>query len=217
MTLTRLRHTQIFTIFGFLLLFSGIAEAQSLEKRVNALEEYVETFQPTLIEFSEELQDNIQKYTKGLEASLDSYSKSLQQQVNTHLESLKNDSAVLDLNTQAFQSVDTNGGRFLVSVDRVEKMPSGAFRIYLNIGNINFADYNGFKIKLIWGKKFYPGFAQKMSDWRETLRGAEYTFEGALLKGSWNQVEIDIEAADSGELAHVEFEMTVLSVELQSL
>ncbi len=217
MRVTRARFINFFVFFAMAVLWTPVAEAQSLEKRLSALEEYVETFQPTLIEFSEELQNNIQKYTKGLEASLESYSKSLQQQVNSHLETLRKDSVVLDLNTQAFQSVDTNGGRFLVSVDRVEKMPSGAFRIYLNIGNINFADYNGFKIKLIWGKKFYPGFAQKMSDWRETLRGAEYTFEGALIMGSWNQVEIDIEAADSGELAHVEFEMTVLSVELQSL
>lgn len=211
------QRSKIFAFFLIILFSATFAQAQSLEKRVDALEEYVETFQPTLIEFSEELQNNIQKYTKGLEASLESYSKSLQQQVNSHLETLRKDSVVLDLNTQAFQSVDTNGGRFLVSVDRVEKMPSGAFRIYLNVGNINSADYNGFKIKLIWGKKFYPGFAQKMSDWRETLKGAEYTFEGALVKGSWNQVEIDIQAADSGELAHVEFEMTVLSVELQSL
>ncbi|MBZ0167509.1 MAG: apolipoprotein A1/A4/E family protein, partial [Candidatus Omnitrophica bacterium] len=103
-------------VFLFVVVLSPPAAAQSLEKRIDALEDYVETFQPTLIEFSEELQNNIQKYTKGLESSLESYSKSLQQQVNSHLDTLKKDSVVLDLNTQAFQSVDTNGGRFLVSV-----------------------------------------------------------------------------------------------------
>lgn len=203
-------------IYLFLTCSPAQAQNQNMEKRVHALEEYVETFQPTLIEFSEELQNNIQKYTKGLEQSLENYSNSLQKQVNDHLKTLKRTTVVLDPSTPAFQSVETNGGQFLVSVDRVEQMPSGAFRLYLNIGNLNFADYNGFKIKLIWGTKFYPGFAQKIEEWHDTLRGTEYTFEGTLYKGAWNQVEVDVEAKDSGDLAYIEFEMTVLAVELQS-
>ena len=216
MTVKKSIFIQFSLILTMILLLCPQVMAQTLEKRVNALEEYVETFQPTLIEFSDELQNNIQKYTKGLEQSLQTYSNSLQSQVNSHLKQMKRKSINLDPNTPAFQSVETNAGSFLISVDRVEKMPSGAFRVFLNIGNYNFADYNGFKIKLIWGTKFYPGFAQKMDDWRDTLRGTEYTFDGTLYKGAWNQVEVDIEAKDSGELAHIEFELTVLSVELQS-
>lgn len=214
LTVTFLSRTAFIVVYLFLP--CTLVHAQNIEKRVHALEEYVETFQPTLIEFSEELQNNIQKYTKGLEQSLESYSNSLQKQVNNHLKEMKRNTVVLDPSTPAFQSVETNGGQFLVSVDRVEKMPSGAFRLYLNIGNLNFADYNGFKIKLIWGVKFYPGFAQKIEDWHDTLRGTEYTFEGTLYRGAWNQVEVDIDAKDSGDLAYIEFEMTVLAVELQS-
>ncbi|MGE0267645.1 MAG: hypothetical protein AB7S78_04220 [Candidatus Omnitrophota bacterium] len=214
LTITFLSRAAFIAVYLFLT--CTFVYAQNIEKRVHALEEYVETFQPTLIEFSEELQNNIQKYTKGLEQSLESYSSSLQKQVNTHLKEMKRNTVILDPSTPSFQSVETNGGQFLVSVDRVEKMPSGAFRLYLNIGNLNFADYNGFKIKLIWGMKFYPGFAQKIEDWHDTLRGTEYTFEGTLTRGAWNQVEVDIEAKDSGELAYIEFEMTVLAVELQS-
>lgn len=204
-------------IFIFLFLIVAVnAQAQNIENRVDALEEYVETFQPTLIEFSEELQRNIQKYTQGLEDSLQNYSKNLQQKVNSQIKTLNRKQIVIDPNSPAFQSVESNAGTFLVSVDRVERLPSGVFRLYLNLGNYNFADYKGFIVKLVWGPKFYPGYGSKIEEWRDTLNGTEYTFDGTLYKGVWNQVEVDINAENSGDLAHIEFEITVLSVELKS-
>lgn len=212
-----------FSKLGLGVFFSGImlvcvqpAAAQNLENRVNALEEYVETFQPTLIEFSEELQNNIQKYTRGLESNLQAYSKQLQEQLNVQVKDLDRKKIILDLNSPAFQSIDTNAGSLLVSVDRVETLPTGDLRIYLNIGNYNFADYRGFRIKLLWGTKFYPGYGQELEEWRETLTGAEYTYEGYIRKGVWNSIEVDVKAKSAADLAHVEMELAVLSVELQA-
>lgn len=203
-------------ILPAVILLAADVQAQNIENRVNALEEYVETFQPTLIEFSEELQNNIQKYTKGLEQSLQNYSDQLQEQLNTQMKSMDKKMIVLDLNNPAFQSIESNAGNFLISVDRVEKLPTGEYRVYMNIGNYNYADYKGFRIKLLWGSKFYPGYSQKIEEWRDTLTGAEYTFEGYIRKGVWNQVEIDIKAADTASLAYVEMELAVMSVELKA-
>ncbi|MBP9853642.1 MAG: DUF3251 domain-containing protein [Candidatus Omnitrophica bacterium] len=200
----------------FFLICSGAYAQNNVENRVQALEEYVETFQPTLVKFSEELQNNIQDYTKQLEQNLENFSAGLQTQVNTQIKELKRGVIVLDPSTPAFQSVDTNGGQFLVSIDRVEQMPSGSFRLYLNIGNLNNADYKGFKINIVWGKKFYAGYTQKIEEWRDTLKGAEYTFDGTLTRGAWNQAQLDIQVPDSSDLGYIEFEMVVLSVELQS-
>ena len=189
--------------------------AQKIERRVKALEEYVETFQPTLLEFSTNIEKSIQDYTQGLEISLSQFTKKLQMDLDSRLRKVNDRSVVLNVASTAYQNISTNTGNFLISVDHFDTIPGG-FRLYMNIGNPNFADYKGFKLRFRWGKKYHSGYTISYDEWRETLVGAEYTFNGSLYKGMWNQVEVDIEAPSSSDLAYLECEMDVLSIELQS-
>jgi len=185
-----------------------------LEDRVRALENYVETFQPTLRQFSENMQNSIRDYTQGLESSLKNYSKQLQTDLEERLQNLDRRIIMLDPVAKSYQTMDTRTGTFLIAVERMEPLEDG-FRLHLNIGNPNFADYKDFKLRLVWGRKWMPSYPISYAEWRQSLTGAEYTFQGALQKGMWNPVKVDLVPAGAGQLGHIECEMEVSSVELQ--
>jgi len=220
MILFQMRHKEfLFTLlFSFLFLFMCAQPvlAQEMERRVQALEDYVETFQPTLLEFSTNLQNSIQGYTEGLETSLNRFTKKLQVDLDNRLRDVSRRAVVLNLASKSYHNIETNTGNFLISVERFESIPNG-YRLYVNIGNPNFADYEGFKLRLRWGKKYHSGYTISFDQWRKSLAGAEYTFDGKLYKGLWNQVEVDINAPSSSDLAYLECELDVLSIELQSV
>jgi len=202
--------------FSFSLICTQPVLAQEMERRVQALEDYVATFQPTLLEYSENLQNSIQGYTAGLETSLNRFTKKLQVDLDNRLRDVNRKSVVLNVTSKSYQNIETNTGNFLISVDGFESIPNG-YRLYVNIGNPNFANYEGFKLRFRWGKKYHSGYTISFDQWRASLAGAEYTFNGKLHKGLWNQVEVDIEAPSPGDLAYLECEMDVLSIELQSV
>jgi len=201
-----------------MMLISEGADAQQteteLEWRVQKLEKYVETFQPTIRELSRNLNESIQEYTKGLESSLESYSQKLQINLDERLSSINRQTVILNPYSKAYQSIETNTGTFLISVGKVEQLEDGV-RLHVNIGNPNYADYENFKLKLIWGTKWEGGVTIPYGQWRQSLNGAEYTFKGRLQKGKWNTVTIDLSPLGSGPLNYLECEMNVSSVELE--
>ena len=185
-----------------------------LEWRVQKLEKYIETFQPTISALSNNLNESIQEYTKGLESSLESYSQKLQINLDERLNNINRKVAILNPYSNSYQSIETGTGIFLISIGKVESLATGT-RLHLNIGNPNYADYKDFKLKLIWGKKFVGGFNITYEQWRQSLSGAEYTFQGRLEKGKWNTVTVDLDSTDGGRLDYLECEMSVSSVELE--
>lgn len=204
-------------MIALMMLMSAEAIAQQseteLEWRVQKLEKYVETFQPTISELSHNLNESIQEYTKGLESSLESYSQKLQINLDERLSSINRQTVILNPYSKSYQSIETNTGTFLISVEKVEQLEEGV-RLHMNIGNPNYADYENFKLKLIWGSKWADGLTTTYDQWRQSLNGAEYTFQGKLKKGKWNTVTVDLSPMGSKPLDYLECEMNVSSVEL---
>jgi len=205
------------TIAIIMLMGKTAAAQQSeteLEWRVLKLEKYIETFQPTISELSNNLNESIQEYTKGLESSLESYSQKLQMSLDERLNHMNRQVVTLNPYSKSFTSIETNTGTFLISVEKVEPLETG-IRLHLKIGNPNYADYQDFKLKFIWGKKWGGGLTATYEQWRQSLTGSEYTFQGKLEKGKWNTVTADLSPTDGGQLEYLECEMNVSSVELE--
>jgi len=185
----------------------------ALEWRVQKLEKYVETFQPTINELSNNLNNSIQEYTKGLGESLETYSQKLQINLDERLNSVNQKVAVLNPYSKSYQSIVTNTGMFLISVEKVEPTATG-IRLHIRIGNPNYADYQDFQLKLIWGRKWAGGYGLTYEQWRQSLRGAEYSFQGRLERGKWNMVSVDLNLDDGEKIDYLECELNVSSVEL---
>jgi len=204
----------IFCIMGMMIVSPVVFSQDALEERVTQIEKYLDTIRPTLLDFSDQLQKSVQDYTTQLETSLTDFSQGLQADVDQRLAVVDKKSVVLDPTSKEFQRIDTNTGVFLISVDKLEKIDDG-YRLALNVGNPNYADYRDFSIQLLWGDKWDGGRIKSYEQWRSSLKGAEYSFQGALKKGQWSRVEVDIAPADSSQLGYIECRMAVLSVEMQ--
>ena len=211
-------------VVGFFLLanYSEAAEEAvpqekllELENRLNSLEAYVEKIQPTLVEFSDNLHESIKKYTQELEDSLNGYSQKLEANLEERLRSVDTRKVVLNPFSKAYQRIDTNSGYFLISVQDMKPIENG-FRLVLHIGNPNYADFSEFKVRLFWGKAWDPNSTVSYEDWRRSLSGSEYVFQGTIKKGMWNPMEVDLVPADTAQLGYLECELVVASVELQS-
>lgn len=216
--MTCFKLTVLFFIF-FFISFSGRVLAQDnktdIEERVQAVENYIEGFQPALNKFSEDMQNTVHTYNQGLESNLNKYYIKLRDKLDQRLSTLDNRIIVLDTSGKTFQRVDTDAGMFLVSIEKKELIENG-IRLHMNIGNINFADFSDYKIKLVWGKKWTGGEAgDSYAAWRESLTGAEFSFQGALIKGVWNPVKIDLVPADSSKVEYIECGMSVSAVILE--
>jgi len=128
-----------------------------LETRVDALESYVETIEPTLAEFSNDVQKNVRDYTKGLEQGIEDYSIKLQRQVDERLSEMDSKTIILNPASKSYQKIDTNTGSFFVFVHKMEPMRDG-FRLHLRIGNPYYASFKNFNLKVVWGKKWNSKF-----------------------------------------------------------
>ena len=185
----------------------------TLERRVTALENYVETIQPTFVEMSDTFNNSIQRYTQDLESSLENYSQTLQRNLDRRLDGFGRKTIVLNPFSAAYQSIETNTGIFLIAIERMEQIENGV-RLHVNVGNPNFADYNDFTLKFIWGRKRTGDYKISYDQWRQSLKGVEATFRGKLEKGKWNSIAVDLSPVGQGELSYLECEMNVTSVEL---
>lgn len=123
--------------------------------------------------------------------------------------------AVLDPSEKGYSRVDTGQGFFPISVDNVEPYLDG-YRVTLNIGNPQFAVYNGFTIKAKWGPQWdFQKTGQSFSDWEKALREKDFTLADTLLSGSWNKVEFVLSPAKADEVGYIEVSMTTNEVSLR--
>ena len=187
------------------------ADDGQLQKRVEALENYVQSLQPGLNDFANKLQSGLQDYTKQLETGLESYSKGMEENLDARLQTLDRNTIVLNPASNAYQRIDSNTGTFLIAVEKFETISNG-FRLHLNIGNPNYADYKDFKLKLLWGKKWDKGYMTKYEDWRRSLQGAQFTFQGNLQKGTWTPLDVDLVPAQ--DIQYIECQLEVSGVQL---
>lgn len=186
----------------------------TLESRVFSLENYVETIQPNLVEFSNSLHTSIKNYTEDLENSLNNFSRNIQSDLDERFKQFENKRVILNIASKAYQKIDTNSGPLLISIDEYKALQNG-YRLKFQIGNLNFADFKDLKLRLFWGRSFDNSSQGSYEQWRQGLNGAEYKYPGTLAKGTWTPLDVDLTPASLEDLAYIECEIEVASVELQ--
>jgi hypothetical protein len=127
---------------------------------------------------------------------------------------ISNKTVELDPKNRSYQKIETPTGIFFITIEDMEPV-SGGYRLFLQIGNPNYADFRDFTLRLVWGQKWTPGSRLTYEQWRNSLTGAQYSFKGQLLRGKWNPVEVDLIPAAAEDLAYIECELGVAAIELE--
>ena len=127
----------------------------------------------------------------------------------------RQDSITLNLTEREYQRLDTSNGFFLVAVEEVVPYLNG-YKISVSIGNPAYAKYNGFKVKVSWGKKYAPAqyTEASFSEWQKTIQEKETSMTNILEPGTWNKAEIIVAPATADDLGYVTFSMTASNVVL---
>ena len=190
-----------------------LGEIDTLKGRVRQLEDYIGGLESRLQGMESSLENNFNKFQDGVKSGLEVYSRDLQINVNDQIRAFDDSTAVLDIVSKSYQKIDTNSGYFLIAIRKVQPVVGG-YRLTVNIGNPNFADYSGIKLNMRWGKKYEPGPAISYDQWRQTLAGAQYSYNAKLNHGTWVEFTIDVPAESTAHLGYIECGMDVQNVEL---
>src|SRR5262245_44533278 len=211
-------HGLIVSTMFFSVFLSIPAFAQStadLDQRLRTVEEYLEKLPPSMTTYASSLEESINNYTKNLETGLNKYSERLERNIETKLLGINEKTIELDVRNQEYKKIDTTTGQFLISVVSAEPV-KGGYKLALQIGNPNYANFRDFELRIVWGKAWNQGSSMTYQQWRDSLTGAVYNFKGDLLKGMWNPVEVELIPATAEDLAYIECEMGVAAIELET-
>jgi len=188
-------------------------QTKEIESRMRELEDFVTIINSNLVDFSEKTHKDMKEYKSDIEAGLDDYSKSLNQNIEQRVRSLDDRVVVLSLTTKGYHKIETNSGVFLLSINKVKRLPNG-YRIIFHIGNPNYASYHGVNLALLWGRKWDPEANVSYDTWRRSLGGAEYSYDGKLGPGTWTEISVDISQVTTKQLEHIECSMNADSIQL---
>lgn len=157
----------------------------------------------------------LEDYTQKLQGSLNDFSRNLVSNVDQQLQTVKSNAVVVNPLSKKVSKIETNTGTFLLAVSRMDKIDKG-YRLYLQIGNPNSANYGDVKLRLFWGSIENPS-AGKMTyeKWRQSLTGSEFVYSGVLEAGVWTDIAVDLKPAEYSQLHYIECEMEVNTVRLQ--
>jgi hypothetical protein len=122
----------------------------------------------------------------------------------------RNQTALLDVTTRAFQRLDSKTGIFFVALDDVKPFLNGQ-RLSLRIGNPQGATYNGFKMKFEWGK---ADPTLKPIIWTANSRTKLEDSPLDLRAGSWTKTEVVLAPATAEELSYLEVSLETSTLTL---
>jgi len=163
-----------------------------------------------------------------LATGCDNSSKNSQNAITTKIEALEKKTEELDTDVflvkmnqdkfsstsfdpadgKGYQRVDTTSGTFLISLQDVTPHLDGV-KVILHIGNIQYASYSGFKLKINYGKR-YPKYDEKETSeerrnkrelYSKSKREKEESFTKVLRPATWNSVTVflpDIKPTEFG-------------------
>ena len=123
------------------------------------------------------------------------------------------ESIYLDTSSKAFQMLDSTSGFFLVSVVDVTQYLNG-YKLTLNIGNPTAATYQGFTLKIKWGRKWKEGEWDSYEDWKKSLKEKSEFHTTVLKPGYWNQVEFIVTPSSPEELGYLELSIVTHTISL---
>jgi hypothetical protein len=109
----------------------------------------------------------------------------------------------------------SNSGDFLVLISEVEEYLDGV-KVYLTIGNPNYAKYSGVTIKARYGTKFdFSSTDSSYTIWKESLKEKDTQLSSELNEGAWNEVEIILPSISPVDFSYLEIEVLTGSVSLR--
>ena len=184
-----------------------------LNTRVRELEDYIDTIQRTLNKNQQDIATNFTSLQQGLQANLQNFADHLQFNLDQRLQGVNDRVAVLDILSKEYRKIDTNSGYFLIGIKKFEPI-KGGYKLTFHIGNPNFGNYSGLKLKVLWGKKFDSDNLKDYEAWRNSLTGAAYTSTLRLNAGTWNELHVDIPVNSPKNLEYMECSLDVTSIEL---
>ena len=185
------------------------------EQRLRAIEEYLEKLPQSMLTYVGSLEESINRYTKDLESGLELYSQRLEKNIESQLLGISQKTIELNTSINTYQKIDTPTGQFFIAVQDIQPIEGGQ-RLFLQIGNPNYANFRNFTLRLVWGERWSPRSKLTYDQWRDSLTGAQYKFKGDLRKGMWNPVELDLVPARAEDLDYIECELGVESIELET-
>lgn len=124
---------------------------------------------------------------------------------------------------KGYQRIDATSGTFLVTLQEVVPHLDGV-KVILNIGNIQYASYNGFKLKIDYGRR-YPKYDAKDSNeestnkrdlYRKSKREKEESFTKVLRPANWNTVTVFLPDIKPTDFGYMRLSLTVNSVLMSS-
>jgi hypothetical protein len=133
--------------------------------------------------------------------------RTLKLEPNTYIE--------LNLTSHDFVKLDTITGSSLVSVREVSPYLDG-YRVVLNIGNLSFATYTGFKLRVNWNRSYdWDKWTEASYEaWDKALREKEVSFTDSLKPGTWNKVELLLPSTKADELGYFKLSMETETLSL---
>jgi len=169
----------------------------------------------------------------------DNSSKKSQNELNTKIEALENKTEELDTEVillkikqdkfssssfdpadgKGYQRVDTTSGTFLISLQDVTPYLDGV-KVNLHIGNIQYASYSGFKLKISYGKR-YPKYDEKDTSeerrnkrelYSKSQREKEESFTKVLRPATWNTLTVFLPDIKPTEFGYMNVSMITNSV-----
>lgn len=99
-------------------------------------------------------------------------------------------------------------------ISEVEEYLDGV-KVYLTIGNPNYAKYSGVTIKARYGTKFdFSSTDSSYTIWKESLKEKDTKLSSELNEGAWNKVEIILPSISPVDFSYLEIELLTGSVSL---
>jgi hypothetical protein len=187
----------------FLLLFSFASCQYQQNNKTRELQKEIKQLQDKLSKMSLDLfQEN--NDIKQLKFLLDYQLRQAKEQYK---------SIYLDVSEKGFGRIDSNLGSFLVSLDDVKPYANG-YKLFLRIGNTQYARYSDIKLKVEWGKAIPPfpsgndtdkinEWSKSYNKWEKSLRTKEITLNETLYPGTWNRVIIPLSPATKDDVGYI--------------
>lgn len=97
--------------------------------------------------------------------------------------------------SKGYRRINTMSGFFLIDLERVEPYLNGV-RVHIKIGNLMFATFHGFKLKVKWQETL------DFIDERE-MKEEEISFTESLKAGHWNRIDFVLSPADPTKLGYL--------------
>jgi hypothetical protein len=123
------------------------------------------------------------------------------------------DSITVDpTDTSGFHALNTEAGRILVIVDRVETYLTG-YRIYFKFGNLTEARLSDYTLNIGWSHK-YKYKEEDLDKWNAGVRKVEIQPTVTLEPGKWNSINVMLPNTDLKDLSYLNLTMEVKGVAL---